>query len=282
MEILLNFLDAKSTENLVKVHCSSLNILQCPKAWNNFIRRSCPQLQEGIIDDSITNLSKEVVMTCLAMNHDKVQALSNILDLAKGPQKYEMQMDLLHLLCKKYPGRKKERGVVVKSSCSHRNHLVSVLGFMLLYHCNVDQLQIKSVFIEQLEEPALSAMGKVVNNQKSVVEKLTASVMLLTSQCSDALSILLERSLTLNITSITVNGDIGINGWEVVAKTTKSLKSDYSNPPCVYTWDAGKSKSTREAIIRKELYDWCKNWHAENPEELTEEGEEEEYFAMQL
>ena len=131
VEILLSFLDGKSIANLAEVHDLSLKIVKCPRVWNNVISRSCPQLQEGIRDDSgIFWWQKELetTRTCLVMNQDKVQALSTVLDLTKGPQKHEMQMDLLHLLCKRFPGTEKgslELGVVVKCTCPYKNHCVS-------------------------------------------------------------------------------------------------------------------------------------------------------------
>ena len=292
VEILLSFLDGNSTANLAEVHDLSLNIVKCPRVWNNFIRRTCPQLQEGIRDDSeIFWWQKELKTTrnCLVMNQDKMQALSTVLDLTKGPQKHEMQMDLLHLLCKRFPGTEKgslELGVVVNCTCPYQNHRVSELGFNLLYQCNVEQLQIKSVFTVPLEEPTLSVLVKVVNNQPSDIEKLTVldSVMLLTRQSTDALFSLLERSHALQISSVLVNGDIGIRGWEVLAGIAQSHKLD--PPPNVYTWDAGEPKTTREATIRRDIFDrrekWCAEQESESESESDNEFTRDMYYTMQL
>ena len=170
VEILLSFLDAKSAANLAEVHCISLAILQCPRAWNNFIRRSCPQLEEGE-DVKVKSESekwwteRETREKCLRKNDDKVVALSHILDLSKAPHKLEMQMDLLHLLCKRFPGSEEfvhcnQVGVVVKSTCSHYDHHVTELGFMLLYRCNVGELQIESAYTTQLREPRAEWNGR--------------------------------------------------------------------------------------------------------------------------
>ena len=292
VEILFSFLDGKSIANLAEVHDLSLKIVKCPRVWKNVISRSCPQLQEGTRDDSgIFWWQKELetTRTCLVRNQEKVQALSTVLDLTKGPQKQEMQMDLLHLLCKRFPGVEKssfEIGVVVNCTCTYQNHCVSQLGFMLLYQCNVGQLQIKSVFSLPLEDPILSALGEVVNIQPSEVEKVTVvdSVMLLTNQNTDALLTLLERSHALQICSVIVNGDIGIRGWENLARITQSHKLD--SPLLVYTWDAGNPKTTREATIRGDIFDrrakWCAEHESESESDSDNEYSRDDYYTMQL
>ena len=70
----------------------------------------------------------------MAKGLDKMRPLAVILDLVVGaPHSDHMRLDLLHLLCRRYPAEGGPCGYVkVSFNCAHTSHLASPIGLELL------------------------------------------------------------------------------------------------------------------------------------------------------
>ena len=122
VEMLLPFLDPESTLNLAQNQDKVPGVLQGPLIWYQFIRRASPFTDEGI--GLLRRDRRE------QMNIDAVKCLVAILKLMKNPN--DPRVDLLELICEKYPTE--EQGGFLHLACSSHSegHRISPEGFLLL------------------------------------------------------------------------------------------------------------------------------------------------------
>ena len=119
-KILLPYLDAESTKNLAKAHGLTLTILGKAFAWDKLVNRT---------------FSLDVESEIVRDNVSLAEFLCGIVSMAKSsklPRQdidwKEMELVLLHALCKIYANTNEHSGIYVNCSC-HKIHHVSSLGF---------------------------------------------------------------------------------------------------------------------------------------------------------
>ena len=124
MEKLLLFLDAVSTWNLAEAHDLTFNILGKAFSWDKLVKRMLP-VEYPICEIYLTSDD-------LTAEKSKTRYLAEIVIMTKSKKWPQMEKDLLHGICKRYPANGDDPLVVVScSSCLH-THKVSSLGFLLL------------------------------------------------------------------------------------------------------------------------------------------------------
>ena len=98
-----------------------MKILEVPLVWNKLIRRTLPDqnlLELQRLEDPVRTRKRKLV------------TLIQILKMMKEQKACEL--DLLNLICERYPSRPGDSGVVTLGCPSNQTKQVSPLGFLLL------------------------------------------------------------------------------------------------------------------------------------------------------
>ena len=124
VEMLLPFLNAKDTMNLAQSQLLNIKILQGPLIWNKLIRRTL----RNPPDENLCDLDRVWLIEYM-LGSRSLKPLIHILKIMKDHR--PSQLDLLNLICERWPSKKPDQ--VVALHCSFdQTKLVSPLGFMLL------------------------------------------------------------------------------------------------------------------------------------------------------
>ena len=124
VEMLLPFLNAKDTMNLAQSQLLNIKILQGPLIWNKLIRRTL----RNPPDENLCDLDRVWLIEYM-LGSRSLKPLIHILKIMKDHR--PSQLDLLNLICERWPSKKPEQVVALHCS-SNQTKLVSPLGFMLL------------------------------------------------------------------------------------------------------------------------------------------------------
>ena len=234
VEKLLTFLDAGSTKLLAESHDLTLQILGQAFNWDKLTKRTFPVGENfDLVQDADTFLASE---------KSKTGFLVDILRMIKGAQQPQLKKDLLHAICKRFPGepavekiwKQKPFVEVSCSSCSPclETHQVSSWGFLLLVHLEAklgsEEMSVLRVAAGDLKEPLLSSLTqKVLRQEEKVEEVKVAQVCLNSKESAEAWATLVEKSQeTIGIDidmDIDVKEDIGAEGWAAIRRAVVDL-----------------------------------------------------------
>ena len=156
VEKLLSCLDINSIHSLCQALPSVVKVVRGNTFWNKLIRRTC-----------ITP-----VLTLTVPGWTRLSHLLGILKLMKDPG--SPLLDLLDLICEKYPSLKtngkNRRSDFVQVRCPrHGSHSVSPAGFLILEKVEAalesTEQSIKSFELRHLEEPTMSNLSSRISRQ---------------------------------------------------------------------------------------------------------------------
>ena len=122
--MLLPFLNAKDTMNLAQSQLLNIKILQGPLIWKKLIRRTL----RNPPDENLCDLDRVWLIEYM-LGSRSLKPLIHILKIMKDHR--PSKLDLLNLICERWPSKKPEQVVALHCS-SNQTKLVSPLGFMLL------------------------------------------------------------------------------------------------------------------------------------------------------
>ena len=229
---LLTFLDAGSTKLLAESHDLTLQILGQAFNWDKLTKRTFPVGEDfDLVEDADTFLASE---------KSKTGFLVDILRMIKGAQQPQLKKDLLHAICKRFPGEpavekiwKQKPFIDVSCSSCLETHQVSSWGFLLLVHLEAklgsEEMNVLRVAAGDLKEPLLSSLTqKVLRQEEKVEEVKVAQVCLNSKESAEAWATLVEKSQeTIGIVwaglDIDVKEDIGAEGWAAIRRAVVDL-----------------------------------------------------------
>ena len=237
-KVLLPYLDAESTKNLAKAHDLTLKILGKAFAWDKLVNRAFPlDVESGIVGDNLSLAG----------------FLAEIVSMAKSsklPRQdidwREMEMDLLHALCKIYANSNEHSVICVNCSCLKVHH-VSFLGFLILEKVeaqleSAEQSVLKVVSHRLLEEPVLHALSARVLRQDARVEEFVLAHVYCNNKNSakswavlvNQTNIILDPECDCTGTykwwmtwqmSVTVTGQVEAEGWAAVRSIAERIST---------------------------------------------------------
>ena len=157
VEKLLFFLDPGSLKCLAGAHKLTLETLQRAPAWKKLLRRTFLYGKNRFRNE--TKLEEKALMA-------NARALAEILRMAEHSK--PLELDLLHMICKRFPPDKKVNSIVgtqlvtVRCSCN-QTHSVGPLGFLLLEEVEAtlgsEKQSLVNVQIDQVDESLLVALS---------------------------------------------------------------------------------------------------------------------------
>ena len=224
VEMLLPFLDAKTILKLAQSHLLNIQILQGSLVWNKLIRRTVPSDQNLL---ELPWLQREgPVLT----RKFKLAPLIQILKMMKDQKPSEL--DLLNLICERYPSRPSE--VVTLSCSSNQTKLVSPLGFLLLEEVEgalgsteqwIERIHIdQPTYVTLLEEHWLSPLSSRVSRQQEMVQLIEMDTIDVSygSGCLDDFLNLVDHCHTIRVQQVRVNDPL--DDWPKLRRTLSSSK----------------------------------------------------------
>ena len=224
VEMLLPFLDVKTTQNLAQSHLLNIQILQGSLVWNKLIRRTVPS------DQNLLELPWQQRETPILTRKFKLAPLIQILKMMKDQKPSEL--DLLNLICERYPSRPSE---VVNLSCSsNQTKLVSPLGFLLLEEVEgalgsteqwIERIHIdQPTYVTLLEEHWLSPLSSRVSRQQEMVQLIEMDTIDVSygSECLDDFLNLVDHCHTIRVQQVRVNDPL--DDWPKLRRTLSSSK----------------------------------------------------------
>ena len=244
VERVLLLLDPLSSLRLLKTGLVEKQVLReslSSKAWKHLISR-CSFGEAG------------------ALQSQDLKSLVHILKLTELEDVSGFLLPLLHLICKKFPPPNHDelwtgevRGEVeIACPCQADPHKVSFPGLLLL------EEEVEGVFgtTEQsiklvdsrydLRQPFLSALTSRISRQQSPVSMVTVGRDLEIENKNSALAFsTLLKAEEVKMTHLKVKGEIGEEGWQVVAKAMQTKPSAVST---VWTNKAGLEEGRKEDV----------------------------------
>ena len=231
---LLTFLDAGSTKLLAESHHLTLQILGEAFNWDKLMKRTFPV---GVLRVGGNFDSKVQGDIFLESEKSKAGFLVDILRMIKGSHQPQLKKDLLHAICRRFPGDPVEQiwkqTPLVDVTCSClENHQVSSWGFLLLVHLeeklDSEEMSVLKVAAGDLKEPLLITLSSRVFSQKEKVKEVkVAQVSLKSKEAAEGWASLVEKSQTTvggpSGLGIHVKEDIGAEGWAAVRMVVEFL-----------------------------------------------------------
>ena len=228
VEMLLPFLNAQTILNLAQSRLLNIQILQGPFVWNKLIGRTVPS------DQNLFELPCWQQSDAVKRRTFKLAPLIQILKMMKDQKSSEL--DLLNIICERYPRRSSESSEVVTLSCSsNQTRLVSPLGFLLLEEVEgalgSTEQWIERIHIDQpcygaiLEGHCLSHLSSRVSRQQDMVQLLeidSIDVSYGGRQCLDEFANLVDHCKTIRVQQIGVNDPL--DDWSKLMRTLSSTK----------------------------------------------------------
>ena len=237
-KVLLPCLDTESTKNLAKAHGFTLKILGKEFAWDKLVNRAFPlDVESGIVRDNVS----------LAVFLSEIVSMAKSSKLPRQDTNWgEMELALLHALCKIYANTDEHSGIYVNCSCLKVHH-VSFMGFLILEKVeakleSAEQKVLKVVSHRLLEEPLLHALcARVLRQDARVEEFFLAHVCCNNKKSAKSWAVLVNE--TNNILdpecdctgvykwwvywqmSVTIKGDIGAEGWAAVRSIAERISA---------------------------------------------------------
>ena len=219
VEMLLPFLNAKNTLNLARTRLFNIQILQGFLVWNKLIRRTVSRKLPCIGVLAKPDLAPFIPI--LKMMKDHKPSL----------------LDLLNLLCKRYPSRPPELSEEVTLRCcsSDQTKLVSPLGFMLLEVVEVafgsTEQCIERIHIDQLansftlEGRWLSSLSARVARQQEEVKlvEMQSIEVGFSKETVDDFVTLVEHCQSMKIKILRVTWS-HLEDWPKLSRTLSSTK----------------------------------------------------------
>ena len=269
IEHLLPFLDLASTKELAGAHRRTRQILGTALNWDKMIKRTFPASENNnmIMRNQLMEENDDPI---LASERQKVRGCAQILRLAlledsDGPQ---LEMNLLHTICGRYPNPHPvfER---VKLNCSClQTHQVSSWGFVLLEETqSVLESREQSVLeVERfsLHEPLLTAVSSMVSRQHEVVKELTFGKV----KCKNKESAMAFAKLVVQCQAVKpadfnhwifIEGEIGINGWAALRSAVERLSTTFGRRVDVESQRKVMTAGRREDL--RAIWDNVSGWH---------------------
>ena len=214
VEKLLEHLDASATLGLAEAHWLTLQILQGDSGTLKPFKKLTSLIGRHLAEDTFEQqrvLVERVVLTILATMESPEPLLVELLDAICA----EHKTDAI--------------AIQVTCPCLASTHSVSSLGFLLLEDCegalgSAEQSVKRISWDEKLDnflaDPLLFALTSRVSRQEGSVVTLDLETFVVRSKNhAEALYTLLEKSDTVyKMPKVKVCGDIGTEGWEVLAK----------------------------------------------------------------
>ena len=247
VEKLLSYLDLPSIKHLAEFHKVTRGILGNTFAWSKVIKRTFPE-------DEITNTWTRFISgddTMMASERQKARLLGKILGLMKRSERAELEMDLIHIICERFPILNPRTGSIlvmtpiVDLTCSCLQiHRVSSWGFLLLEDVvatlglrkntvlNVDRVK------GALEGPTLEALSSFLTRQQGLmVNKLEVKDMeCKTKEASGAIATIVNQSdAVLAHPRILVTEEIGRAGWEAIRRAVENLSKTFGREVDLYS-----------------------------------------------
>ena len=154
----------------------------------------------------------------------KVTALAGILRMAENSK--PLELDLLHMICKRFPPDEKVNGIVgtqlatLRCSC-HQTHSVAPLGFLLLEEVEAtlesEEQSLENVQIDRLDELLLRALSLRSKRQQNLVISVKTFVIRCNNKTIvDALFTLMENCQEICFRILRVEEEVGNEGWAVL------------------------------------------------------------------
>ena len=223
VEKLLSCLDINSIHSLCQALPSVVKVVRGNTFWTKLIRRTC--------------ITPVFYWDCrLGLSH-----LTGILKLMKDPG--SPLLDLLDLICEKYPSLKangkNRRSDFVQLRCPrHGSHSVSPAGFLILEKVEAalesTEQSIKSFELRNLEEPTMSNLSSRISRQlaqdSTCPEEMNIEDIYCNSKASAEAILTLMTLMTLGspqgyfCRSVKVDGDIGGEGWATLREALSKLQ----------------------------------------------------------
>ena len=223
VENLLSCLDINSIHSLCQALPSVVKVVRGNTFWTKLVRRTC--------------ITPVFYWDCrLGLSH-----LTGILKLMKDPG--SPLLDLLDLICEKYPSLKtngkNRRTDFVQVRCPrHGSHSVSPAGFLILEKVEAalesTEQSIKSFELRNLEEPTMSNLSSRISRQlaqdSTTPEEMNIEDIYCNSKASAEAILTLMTLMTLGspqgyfCRSVKVDGDIGGEGWATLREALSKLQ----------------------------------------------------------
>ena len=243
VKTLLPYLYTYCVGRLAECNDITLGLLQRPFLWNQFIERSisktlsqCTNLSWDEDEDKEVNEQErgEVEEEIHSMEMlENVGDLAKILTLFVDPKPF--LLDLLHLICEKYPPNKMTSypngyGQVEVAGCCNKTHSVSPLGFLILDKIettlgsteqSVEKVEISGLFHWLEGMPAL--IHRVVQQQEMVRVASFGAFSCRNLETAEAFYALAQNCQTLRFPTIQIDHDIGADGWAMIRKAIQHL-----------------------------------------------------------
>ena len=154
----------------------------------------------------------------------KASALAEILKMFEDSK--PLQLDLLHMICKRFPSNNQVKGITgsqfvnVRCSCN-RTHSVAPLGFLLLEKVEAtlesEEQYLENVQIDRLDESMLVALSCRAKRQQNLVNSVkTFSISCHNKRTIDALSTLMEHCQEICFRILRVEEEVGQEGSAVL------------------------------------------------------------------
>ena len=233
---LLPFLYTYSVERLAECHDITLELLQRPYVWNKFIKRSIEKTisvstnlswdedEDAEVDDERREEVEEEI--------HRQEMLETVGDLARILRMFEdskpFLLDLLHLICEKYPPNmiSSDGYVLVDVACScNKTHSVSPLGFLILDEVETTlgstEQSVERVHLSRFLEnwqwlPEI--MRRAACQQEMVEEVNIGTIYIDTKQTAEFFSALIENCRKMCFNMLEIEAEIGVDGWAAIRK----------------------------------------------------------------
>ena len=237
VESLLPFFDLESSKQMAAIHPLTLKLLGNAHIFKRLIKRTFHEEDKHRVEELPVDETESV----LASEMSKAAGLADILSLigGGGGQVADLEKDLLHTLCKKFPSTEdcKENSVLLSCSCL-QIHPVSLQGFVLLETVEAKLKSVQQVVKVVLhgntlmEESILAALGSRVLRQPEKVMALeafwieeTLEICCKNKELSEAWASLLEHTEQLVVPRVLqcIEGEIGVEGWSAIRRAVEHM-----------------------------------------------------------
>ena len=238
VESLLPFFDLESTKQMAAIHPLTLKLLGNAHIFKKLIKRTFHEEDKHRLEELPVDETDSVLVSEMS----KAAGLADILSLigGGGGQVADLEKDLLHTLCKKFPSTEdcKENSVLLSCSCL-QIHPVSLQGFVLIETVEAKLKSVQQVVKVVLhgntlmEESILAALGSRVLRQLEKVIALETfmrreealEICCKNKELSEAWASLLEHTGQLVVPRVlqSIEGEIGEEGWSAIRRAVEHL-----------------------------------------------------------
>ena len=219
LETLLPFLDAPATKCLAEIHPLFLDIVQGVTVWNKLIKRCFPADSKRQTYPE----EEEEEETLKAM----VESFGLILKMADATKSPQLESNLLHIICSRFPSFSAMVPQYVELYCScHNTHSVSQFGFILLE-------TVESILgtTEQILKTAnvgsatdmIEGLSSRATRQQQEFKVYCRAIWLSTTDQAKAFSHLVKKGMLVNLHVVGVEEGIGKEGWKEIRRGVEDI-----------------------------------------------------------